>query len=552
MTWSGFTASSRSFAGTPSAIAPLGTSMPLGTTAPAPTSAPVRTSARCNTIDPVPIERAVLHRATFEVREVTDRAVGAHDRLELPGAVEHRAVLDRRAGADHDAALVAAQHRLRPHRDPGPITTLPMIVHSGCTKASGSICGTMSPRAYSAMARKVACPAVDDAAVAQHVRAVAEQGYTIVEDAIEPELVDALRRDLEQLEQFFEVEPAANSFEGYHTLRLYNLLAFGRLFELIPVHPHVLPIVERVLDPGCLISSLSSISIQPGETAQPIHADDQLIPIPKPHPPTVCNSMWALTDFTEANGATRGSCPARICPTTPPTTAPTTTRSRRRCRAGSVLIWHGSLWHGGGANTTDETRMGIAMNYCAGYIRQQENQQLGLPRETVDGFSPRLRELVGYGVYNMLIGHINKQSPEHLLLDQPTATQRRRRRRPEPDGVGPNLNVLRIDDNDGVRLLTLDRPDALNAFNTPLYDACAAAFHEASARDDIACVVLTGTGRAFSAGQDLGEMSRIDPSRARPHGRRSRARASRASSTPSPRSRSRCSPRSTGSASASA
>ena len=71
--------------------------------------------------------------------------------------------------------------------------------------------------------------------------------------------------------------------------------------------------------------------------------------------------------------------------------------------------------------------------------------------------------------------------------------------------------MLRIDDQDGVRLLTLDRPDALNAFNTPLYDACAAAFHEATARDDIACVVLTGSGRAFSAGQDLGEMSRIDP-----------------------------------------
>ena len=71
------------------------------------------------------------------------------------------------------------------------------------------------------------------------------------------------------------------------------------------MHPNVLPIIEGVLDPGCLISSLSSISIQPGETAQPIHADDQLIPIPKPHPPTVCNSMWALTDFTEANGATR-------------------------------------------------------------------------------------------------------------------------------------------------------------------------------------------------------------------------------------------------------
>ena len=55
------------------------------------------------------------------------------------------------------------------------------------------------------------------------------------------------------------------------------------------------------------------------------------------------------------------------------------------------------------------------MNYCAGYIRQQENQQLGL-REKVQTFEPRLRELVGYGVYNMLIGHINKQSPEQLLL----------------------------------------------------------------------------------------------------------------------------------------
>lgn len=73
----------------------------------------------------------------------------------------------------------------------------------------------------------------------------------------------------------------------------------------------------------------------------------------------------------------------------------------------------------------------------------------------------------------------------------------------------PDTNLL-VDDADRVRLLTLNRPDALNAFDTPLYDACAAALHDAAARDDIACVVLTGTGRAFSAGQDLGEMARLD------------------------------------------
>jgi ectoine hydroxylase-related dioxygenase (phytanoyl-CoA dioxygenase family) len=256
---------------------------------------------------------------------------------------------------------------------------------------------------------------MDQDVIDEHVHIVAEQGYTIVKDAIEPELVDTLRKELRALEQFFQVEPAANSFEGFHTLRVYNLLAFNRLFELVPVHRHVLPIVERVLDPGCLISSLSSISIQSGETAQPIHADDQLIPIPKPHPPTVCNSMWALTDFTEANGATRIIPGSHLSDHSPDYGAPYDSIAAEM-PAGSVLIWHGSLWHGGGANTTDETRMGIAMNYCAGYIRQQENQQLGLPRATVERFSPRLRELVGYGVYNMLIGHINKESPEHLLL----------------------------------------------------------------------------------------------------------------------------------------
>ena len=85
---------------------------------------------------------------------------------------------------------------------------------------------------------------------------------------------------------------------------------------------------------------------------------------------------------------------------------------------GSVLVYHGSLWHGGGANRTGARRVGIAMNYCAGYIRQQENQQLGIPREIARGFSPRLRELVGYGIYNGLIGHIGRKHPEVVLAGE--------------------------------------------------------------------------------------------------------------------------------------
>src|SRR5581483_5534546 len=119
----------------------------------------------------------------------------------------------------------------------------------------------------------------------------------------------------------------------------------------------------------CLVSSLSSISIGPGEDAQPIHADDQLIPIPKPHPPTVCNTMWALTDFTEENGATRLVPGSHVAADNPQYGGEYDTVAAEMPK-GSVLVWHGSLWHGGGANrTADQVRVGIAMNYCAGYIR---------------------------------------------------------------------------------------------------------------------------------------------------------------------------------------
>jgi ectoine hydroxylase-related dioxygenase (phytanoyl-CoA dioxygenase family) len=251
---------------------------------------------------------------------------------------------------------------------------------------------------------------------ATRVQEIAEQGYTIVPDAIDLDLVDALIDELDRLEHDLHVVPATNDFEGDRTIRIYNLLAHAPVFRQVPVHPAVLPVVEGVLDAGCLISSLSSIAIGQGETIQPIHADDQLIPIPRPHPAVVCNSMWALTDFTDANGATR-IVPGSHLVDRAPDYGRTYDSIPAEMAKGSVLIWHGSLWHGGGENSTSERRVGLAMNYCAGFIRQQENQQLGIPREVAATFGPRLRELVGYGIYNGLIGHIDRRSPVELLGD---------------------------------------------------------------------------------------------------------------------------------------
>ncbi len=249
----------------------------------------------------------------------------------------------------------------------------------------------------------------------EHASRIAKDGYSIVEDVFDAALADALVADVARLTRALGEGPGKNLFEGFHTVRVYNLLAHGKLYEQIPVHDRILPIVEEVLDRGCLVSSLSSIEIGPGEAAQPVHADDMLIPLPKPHVPLVCNTMWALTDFTEQNGATRLLPGTHLAADNPELGRVYDGTVPAVMRRGSVLVFNGSIWHGGGANRTGETRLGIAMNYCTGFLRQQENQQLGIPRDVAKGFSPRLRKLVGYGIYRGLLGHIDKCSPVDLL-----------------------------------------------------------------------------------------------------------------------------------------
>lgn len=66
--------------------------------------------------------------------------------------------------------------------------------------------------------------------------------------------------------------------------------------------------------------------------------------------------------------------------------------------------------------------------------------------------------------------------------------------------------ILQIDDANRVRTLTLNRPEVLNAFNEALYDETTVALRAAAGDPDVAVVLLTGAGRAFSAGNDLVEM----------------------------------------------
>ncbi len=260
-----------------------------------------------------------------------------------------------------------------------------------------------------------------DAQIFDAVAEIDRNGYVVLERAIEPGLVDELLSTIRRVERDLGVEPKGTAAEGHATKRMYNLLVKDPAFQAMPVHTSVLPIVEQVLDRGCLLSGMTAIDIGPGEHAQPMHGDDIVMArhMPPPHPPLMVTSMWALTDFTADNGGTRFVPGSHMFPGTPEAPGALDGVDVRPLEmpAGSVMIFHGSLWHGGGANVTrDEWRCGVNVQYCPGFVRQQQNPYLGIPPEVASTFPDRLLELLGYRLYKGIMGHVDGRSPGEVVF----------------------------------------------------------------------------------------------------------------------------------------
>ena len=70
-----------------------------------------------------------------------------------------------------------------------------------------------------------------------------------------------------------------------------------------------------------------------------------------------------------------------------------------------------------------------------------------------------------------------------------------------------SYETLIVEQTEGVTLIRLNRPEALNALNSQLLGELCAALDAAEADEAVRCVVLTGSDRAFAAGADIKEMS---------------------------------------------
>ena len=240
--------------------------------------------------------------------------------------------------------------------------------------------------------------------------ALNSEGYCIVEGLLDPNEVAEKRADL--LWVLRSTLTGRNDFEGFETRRIYALFAKTRAFDAPATHSLVLGVLDRVLGEYQL-SAPQGIQIGPGETAQNLHRDDGVYPIARPHQELVVNTMWALDDFTEANGATHVVPGSHRWFEEVPGAATATLRAVMP--AGSVLFFVGSVFHGGGANTTDRPRLGVILEYVAGWLRQQENQYLAVPPAVVRELPQRLQELLGYNVYGRLIGNWDGRHPLKAL-----------------------------------------------------------------------------------------------------------------------------------------
>ena len=236
-----------------------------------------------------------------------------------------------------------------------------------------------------------------DASVDAVERALRESGCVVVERLAPAELMDRLESDLDP---FLAATPAGgDEFTGFKTRRTGCLLARSRTFGSLAAHPTVLGALDRVLGDHATSYQLhltQVIEIGPGEPAQLVHRDQwafDFFPFPAGFE-VECHTMWAMSDFTEENGATRvvpGS--HRFDDKLRLQEADTIAAEMTK---GSVLLYLGSLYHGGGANRSSAPRRGVNVGYTLSWLRQEENQYLACPPEAARDLPEDLARLAGY------------------------------------------------------------------------------------------------------------------------------------------------------------
>jgi ectoine hydroxylase-related dioxygenase (phytanoyl-CoA dioxygenase family) len=243
-------------------------------------------------------------------------------------------------------------------------------------------------------------------------------GAVIYENLLDESVMDQIESEFK--DYLARASNGEGEFWGFKTKRFGALVAKSHSFaEKCAAHPKLLAVMDQLLLPRCERYQLHvtmMTHIGPNETPQILHRDDGLLPFVHPGPEAICNSMWAMTDFTAENGATsvilgsnhwedeRVPCDSDVI-------------TQAVMPKGSCMLYTGSVWHGGSANTTkDEWRSGLISGYSLGWLRQEENMYLAVPPSAAKDLPEHVQHLIGYKIHGGFLGWVEGQDP-HIVLE---------------------------------------------------------------------------------------------------------------------------------------
>ncbi len=232
-------------------------------------------------------------------------------------------------------------------------------------------------------------------------------GAVIVDGVAEGPQLDQIESELRP---YLDATPTGpDDFSGNLTRRTGSLIARSPTCRDLVMHPLTLAVARTFLGHATNIQLhlTQAIAIGPGETAQPIHRDQwafDFFPFP-PGYEVQCNTIWAMTDFTEENGGTRVVVGSNAREDRLSFGADDTEPAEMS--RGSVLCYSGSVYHGGGANRSAATRLGLNITYNVAWLRQEENQYLSVPREVAETLPIDLLRLIGYDRGAYALGYID-------------------------------------------------------------------------------------------------------------------------------------------------
>lgn len=239
------------------------------------------------------------------------------------------------------------------------------------------------------------------------VEAVKTDGAAILTDVLDAASLDRVRAELDPL---IEATPGGrDAFTGFKTKRTGALVSRSEASRELVMHDKIVELARTFLAPytnRIQLHLTQVISIGPGQEKQPLHRDRLAWGgfIPREVEPQF-NTIWALTDFTEENGATR------VVPGSPgwdDDRRPTDDeKSQAVMDAGSVLLYSGSVIHGGGENRSDSVRVGVNLTYTLGWLRTEENHYLSCPPEVARELDPALTDMLGYTQGDYALGYFS-------------------------------------------------------------------------------------------------------------------------------------------------